>query len=207
MHRSLLPVIGVLAGTLASGCRDNTGITDSAAGPAPSFAASVERFEAPWPTVFVDEASGLTLVAGATFDPQQLFDILCVGEDFTEVAGGIIVAHPSQHGDTVLHANIHDQDQSVIVWESTSQDICDDLVIPEVPPLAVGTARLTFTDNDFAGTSSHTDSFGQRIEGTVTNPTTGQRYHLTSAFRVVVLPDGTLKVPTGIFVQLKPIGG
>jgi hypothetical protein len=198
---------GVVAGALALGCGDRTGVTDPAPGTAPSFGAAVDHFEAPWPEIFVDPETGLTLLAGATFDLQQLFDILCVGQDFTEVADWLAVTHPTSGGSTVTHVRIKDQDQSVIVWGAASQDICNELVIPEVPPLAVGTARMMFTDNDFAGTSSHTDSFGQRIEGTVTNPATGQRYHLQAAYRVVVLPDGTQKVPTHPFVQLTPIGG
>ena len=31
--------------------------------------------------------------------------------------------------------------------------------------------------------------------------------HLASAFRVLVLPDGSVKNPTDNFVRLKPIGG
>ena len=122
------------------------------------------------------------------------------------MADFLLVTHPSQKGDTVIHARIKDQDQNVMVWQAPASDICEELVFAGVEPLA-GTARMTFTDNDFAGTSSHTDSFGQRIEGTLTNPTTGQRYHLASAFRVVVLPDGTPKFPIPNFVRLNPIGG
>jgi hypothetical protein len=203
MHRSLLVAIGVLASALAFGCRDNIGVTDSAIGAAPSFKATIERFEAPWPEVFVDEASGLTMVAGAT--PEELPD-LCAAQGFTEVADFLLVTHPTRDGGTVIHARIKDQDQGVIVWQATASDICEELVFAGVEPLA-GTARMMFTDNDFAGTSSHTDSFGERIEGTVTNPTTGQRYHIAFAFRLVVLPDGTVKVPIGSFVRLKPIGG
>lgn len=204
--RSLTISTAVVGSALALGCGDRTGITDPGPGTAPSFGTAVDQFEAPWPEIFVDPETGLSLLAGATFDPQQLFDILCVGRDFTEVAHWLAVTHPTSGG-TVTHVRIKDQDQNVIVWGAASEDICDEVVIPEVPPLAVGTARMTFTDNDFAGTSSHTDSFGQRIEGTVTNPATGQRYHLEAAYRVVVLPDGTQKVPTHPFVQLTPIGG
>src|SRR6185312_12192438 len=140
-----------------------------------------------------------------TIDPQQLFDIICVGRDFTEVADWLAVTHPTSGGASVTHVRIKDQDQSVIVWGAASEDICDDLVIPEVPPLAVGTARLTFTDNDFAGTSGHADSFGERIEGTVANSLTGQRYHLTAAFRFIGQPNGPPKVLQAPFVQLTPI--
>jgi hypothetical protein len=203
MHRSLLLSTAALAGALGLGCDDHPSVTEPASSTAPSFKAAIDRFEAPWPTVFVDFNSGLTLVAGAT--PDELPG-LCVDQDFTEVADFLLVIHPSQHGDTVIHARIKDQNQSVIVWQATAENICEELVFAGVEPLA-GTARMMFTDNDFAGTSSHTDSFGQRIEGTVTNPATGQRYHLESAYRVVVLPDGTVKVPIDNFVRLTPIGG
>ena len=204
--RILTVSTGVVGSALALGCADRSGVTDPA-GPAPTIGAAVDQFEAPRPEIFVDHESGLTLEAGATFDPEQLFGIFCPGNPFTEVSDWLAVTHPTSGGGTVTHVRIEDQDQNVIVWGAVVGDICDDLVIPEVPPLAVGTARMMFTDNDFAGTSSHTDSFGQRIEGTVTNPATGQRYHLEAAYRVVVLPDGTQQVPIHPFVRLTRIGG
>jgi hypothetical protein len=196
---------GAVAGALALGCSDRTSVTDPSSGAAPSFGAAVTRFEAPWFERFIDRESGLTLLAGETLD--QLPDI-CAGGDFIENADWLIVGHPTHGGDTVYHARIKDQNQSVLVWgTAVEESVCQELFLEGVPPLAVGTARLTFTDNDFAGTSSHTDSFGQRIEGTVTNPATGQRYHLEAAYRVVVLPDGTQKVLSDRFVRLTPIGG
>ena len=194
---------GLVAGTLALGCDDHPGVTDSNRGVAPSFATTIDRFEAPWPEIFVDVGSDITLVAGAS--PAEL-PALCAAQGFTEAADFLIVTHPSQDGGTVIHARIKDQDQSVIVWQEAAEDICEELVFADVQPLS-GTARMMFTDNDFAGTSSHTDSFGERIEGTVTNPTTGQRYHLEAAYHVVVLPDGTTKVLSDRFVRLTPIGG
>ena len=204
--RPFLLLLMPAAGALALACSDNAGVTDPTV-VVPSLAAAVDQFDAPWPEIFVDPETGLTLLAGATFDVQRLFDILCVGENFTEVADWLAVTHPASGGSTVTHVRIEDQDQSVIVWGAASEDICNELVIPEVPPLAVGTARLMFTDNDFAGTSEHADAFGQRIEGTVTNPTTGQRYHLEAAYHVVVLPDGSLGTLRDRFVRLTPLGG
>jgi hypothetical protein len=196
---------GMVATALALGCGDTPGVNEPSTGTVPSFAATVDRFEAPWFERFIDRESGLTLLAGETLD--QLPDI-CAGGDFIENADWLIVGHPIHGGDAVYHARIKDQDQSVLVWgTAVEQSVCQELFLEGVPPLAVGTARMTFTDNDFAGTSSHTDSFGERIEGTVTNPATGQRYHLEAAYRVVVLPDGTQKVPIHPFVRLTPIGG
>jgi hypothetical protein len=197
---------GVVASALTLGCGDRTGVTEPVRGTAPSYGAAVDRFQAPWPEVFVDPETGLTLVAGAAFDPEQLFEIFCPGLPFTERADWLAVTHPGGGGGTVTHVRIKDQDQSVIVWAATPADICEELILTDVPPLAVGTARLTFTDNDFAGTSSHADSFGQRIEGMVTNPTTGQRYHLEMAYRAVALPDGTFMFTVTPFVRLTPIG-
>jgi hypothetical protein len=194
---------GVVASALALGCGDRAGVNDPSTGAAPSFAATIDRFEAPWPEIFVDVGSDLTLVAGAT--PEELPD-LCAAQGFTEAADFLLVTHSSPNGGTVTHARIKDQDQSVIVWEAAAGDICEELVFADVQPLA-GTARMTFTDNDFAGTSSHADSFRERIEGTVTNPTTGQRYHLEAAYHVVVLPDGSLGTLRDRFVRLTPIGG
>jgi hypothetical protein len=209
MSNRMLPILtistGVVATALALGCGDRAGVNDPSTATAPSFAATVDRFEQPWFERFIDRESGLTLLAGETLD--QLPD-LCAGGDFVETADWLVVTHPTKDDGTVIHARIRDQDQSVLVWgTAVDQSVCQELFLEGVPPLAVGTARMTFTDNDFAGTSSHTDSFGQRIEGTVTNPATGQRYHLEAAYRVVVLPDGTQKVISDRFVRLTPIGG
>ena len=195
---------GIVASALALGCGDNAGVTGPATQTRPSFGAEVSRFEAPWVNVFADASAGLTLLAGATLD--ELPD-LCAGGEFTEVADWLLVFHPSKGGETVIHARIKNQELSVIVWGTASDDICGEL--QGVPPVAVGTVHEMFTDNDFAGTSSHADSFGDRIEGTVANPATGQRYHLKVGVppRVVVLPDGTVKVPVEPFIRLTPIGG
>lgn len=196
---------GAVASALALGCGDHPGVNDPSSGAVPSFSATVDRFAQPWFERFIDRESGLTLLAGVTLD--QLPDI-CAGGDFVETADWLLVAHPAQDDGTVLHTRIRDQDQSVLIWDvAVDQSVCQELFLEGVPPLAVGTARMTFTDNDFAGTSSHTDSFGQRIEGTVTNPANGQRYHLEAAYHVVVLPDGTQKVIADRFVRLTPIGG
>lgn len=207
MRRSPFLYTAALAGVLLLGCGERPGVTEPAPGTAPSLAATVDQFEAPWPLVFADPNTGLTIVAGATFDPQQLYDIMCVGRDFTEVADWLAVIHPTGGGGTAIHVRIKDQDQNVIVWAGAPEDICEDLVIPEVPPLAVGTARMTFTDNDFAGTTSHADAFGQGIEGTLTNPTTGQRYHLQAGFRAAALPVDRFKWVVAPYVQLAPISG
>jgi hypothetical protein len=189
------------ASAFALACSDNAGVPERA-DPVPSFGAEVIRFEAPWPEVFIDDEAGLTLLAGATLDQVPA---LCAGGDFTDIASWLIVAHPTHDGRTVDHALIKDKDQSVIVWGAAVGSICDEL--QDVQPLAVGTARMTFTDNDFAGTSSHTDAFGERIEGTVTSPTTGQRYHLQAAYRILGRPDGPPKVVLEPFVRVTPVGG
>ncbi|MFL5494257.1 MAG: hypothetical protein ACJ8DC_07735 [Gemmatimonadales bacterium] len=195
---------GVVASALALGCGDRQGVNDPSTGTIPSFGATVDRFEQPWFERFIDPESGLSLLAGVTLD--QLPDI-CAGGDFVETADWLVVAHPTHDG-TVFHVRIRDQNQSVLVWgTAVEQSVCQELFLQGVPPLAVGTARMTFTDNDFAGTSSHADSFGQRIEGTVTNPATGQRYHLEAAYRAVALPGGTFKLPVAPFVRLTQIGG
>jgi hypothetical protein len=193
-----------LAAALALGCGDNDGVTSPATQTRPSFGAEVIRFEAPWENHFADASAGLTLLAGATLD--ELPD-LCAGGGFTKVADWLLVVHPSKGGETVLHARIKNDELSVVVWGTATDDICGDL--QGVAPLAVGTVHEMFTDNDFAGTGSHADSFGDRIEGTVANPATGQRYHLKVGIpgRLVVLPDGTVKVPVGAFIRLTPIGG
>lgn len=185
----------------ALACSDNADVPGPSDA-APSFEADVIRFEAPWPEVFVDDEAGLTLLAGATLD--QVPD-LCAGGDFTDIATWLIVAHPTSGGRTVDHALIKDKDQSVIVWGAAVGSICDELL--DVPPLAVGTARMSFTDNDFAGTGSHTDAFGERIEGTVTNPASGERYHLEAAYRILGRPNGPPKVVLEPFVRLAPVGG
>jgi hypothetical protein len=171
----------------------------------PSFGAAVDRFEAPWPERFIDRESGLSLSAGASLD--QLSDI-CAGGDFTDPAEWLVAAHPTHDAGTVYHVRIREMEQSVTVWGvAVEESICQELFLQGVQPVAVGTVHMIFRDNDFAGTSSHTDSWGERIEGTVTNPATGQRYHLEAAYHVVVLSDGTVKFVQEPLIRLTPIGG
>ncbi len=58
----------VVASALALGCGD-PGVDNRRTGLSPSFAASVDRFEAPWPERFIDPEAGLTLTTGATSRP------------------------------------------------------------------------------------------------------------------------------------------
>jgi hypothetical protein len=193
---------GLVASALALGCSDRPGVTDPATSGPPSFSAAIDRFEAPFFQLFVDVEQGLTVLPGASLEDLPA---LCADAEIRDLANWLVVVHPTREGGTVAHVLIRDKERSVIVWAAVPEEnICE---LQDVQPLAVGTIQMTFTDDDFGGTSPGSDSFGERVEGTVANPVTGQRYHLQAFYRVVVLPDGTVKVPVEGFTRLTPIGG
>lgn len=85
-------------------------------------------------------------------------------------------------------------------------DFCD---FQGVQPLAAGTVHALLNDNEgnFFETAPGANAFINRFQGNLTNPETGQRYHLQAAIQIVVLPDGTTKFPPVPFLSLTPIGG
>jgi hypothetical protein len=204
MRRFFLVPMGVLATALALGCGDRPGVIDPATSAGPSFEADVTRTQTAFPVAVIDIQAGLTAVFGVA-----LADVpaVCAGGEFKELSTALIVSHPTSGGQTVDKVTATNKDQSAIVWAVTAasdaqEDVCN--AIQGVQPLAVGTVHSVYTESEFfTGASPHLDSNGFRAEGTVTSPTSGQRFQLQAAFQLLIAPDGTIKAPVEGFVRLR----
>jgi hypothetical protein len=60
-------------------------------------------------------------------------------------------------------------------------------------PLAVGTARIGFTDNDAGGSSTRTNSFGGRLQASLTDAE-GNTWRYTHTYRFHIDRDGEFQV-------------
>ena len=119
----------------------------------------------------------------------------------------MVVTHPTKQGGTSEHVLIRGKDVSALVWPvdiGAGGDVCDLAVQP-----FVGTVNVTLNDNEgqFFETAPGANAFFIRFVGTVTDPETGQRYHLAGAIQMLFLPDGTFKQLPVPFLRLTPIGG
>ena len=204
MRRFFLIPMGVLASALALGCGDRPGVTEPATGAGPSFKAAATKSPAAFPVAVIDMQEGLTATFGVALNEVST---VCAGAEPQELSIVLIASHPSSGGQTVNKVTATSKDQSAIVWPVISasdqtEDVCN--AIQGVQPLAVGTARSVYTESElFTGASPHLDSEGFRAEGTVTSPTTGQRFRLQAGFQLVIAPDGTIKAPVEGFVRLR----
>jgi hypothetical protein len=203
--RSFLLSTAALGGALALGCGDQPGVTDPDPNAAPSFNAEISRFEQPLIVFF--GLGGPDPIAAHLGVSLEDFPAFCDGAEPEAVADAMIVTHPTSQGGTSEHVLITAKDLNALVWQvdvgEPGVDIC------KLQPLAVGTVHLTLNDNEgqFFETAPGGNAFFIRFVGTVTNPETGQRYHLEGAIQVVVLPDGTFTFPPVPFLSLTPIGG
>ncbi len=204
MRRSFLLSTVALAGALALGCGDQPDVTDPAPNAAPSFGATISRFEQPLIVFFGQAEPPIAAHLGVSLED---FPAFCAGAEPESVADAMIVTHPTQQGGTSEHVYITAKDLNALVWQvdvgEPGVDLC------QLQPLAVGTVHLTINDNEgqFFETAPGGNAFFIRFVGTVTNPETGQRYHLEGAIQIVVLPDGTFTFPPVPFLSLTPIGG
>jgi hypothetical protein len=204
MRRFFLIPMGVLASALALGCGDRPGVTDPATSAGSSLEAAATRAPAAFPVAVIDIQQGLTATFGVA-----LADVpaVCAGAEFTELSTVLIASHPTSGGQTVDKVTATNKDQSAIVWAVTPasgslEDICS--AVQGVQPLALGTVHSVYTESEFfTGASPHLDSNGFRADGTVTSPTSGQRFQLQAAFQLLVSPDGTIKAPVEGFVRLR----
>jgi hypothetical protein len=204
MRRSFLLTTAALAGGLALGCGDQPSITDSDPNLSPSFQAEISRFEQPLLVFFGQADPPLAVHLGVSLED---FPAFCAGADPELVADAMIVTHPTKQGGISEHVLITAKELNALVWQvdvgEPGVDIC------QLEPLAVGTVHITINDNEgqFFETAPGGNAFSIRFVGTVTDPETGQRYHLQGASQIVVLPDGTFKFPPVPFLSLTPIGG
>jgi hypothetical protein len=204
MRRSFLLSTVTLAGALALGCGDQPGVTDPDRDFAPSFGAEISRFVQPLIVFFGQADPPLAVHLGVSLED---FPAFCAGAEPEAVADAMIVTHPTQQGGTSEHVLITAKDINALVWQvdvgEPGVDIC------QLQPLAVGTVHITLNDNEgqFFETAPGANAFFIHFVGTVTNPETGQRYHLQGKIQIVVLPDGTFKFLPVPFLSLTPIGG
>ncbi len=145
------------------------------AGP-PAQSGVVARFQAPDFGVIVDQKAGLIAVLG--FDPVES----CSGpgpivNDMVEVMLVDIQANPAR---IAIFAK---GEYRTTVWDFVEFD-CDQF-LGELP-LAVGTATVKLTDNDFFLSSApNNNAYGFSAHGTLHNPVTGAPLQLTGVFRAI----------------------
>jgi hypothetical protein len=201
----LLPLrTAALASALTLGCGDQPSVTDPVRDVTPSLKAEVSRFQTPLVLGFASDVPAIAALVGVSLED---FPAFCAGAEPEAVADAMIVTHPTQQGGTSAHLLLNGKEVSALVWPvdiGPGGDVCDLATQP-----FVGTVNVTINDNEgeFFETAPGANAFFIRFVGTVTNPETGQRYHLEGAIQGVVLPDGTFTFPPVPFLSLTPIGG
>jgi hypothetical protein len=110
---------------------------------------------------------------------------------------GLRIEHLRPDGS--LHVLDRAKDEPLLVWDAPA-DFCAD------QPIAIGTGQFTGRDTDFFFSGNRTDSFGFRVQGTVSALADGQRYRLTNTLHATALRDGEVKVDNYEFT-FTPIGG
>ena len=205
MRFSLVFPTCAFAAGLVLGCGEHPGITDANPDAAPAFKAEVSRFEDHL-IIFQGLGGDQPIAALMGVSPER-FPAYCTGDEAGELVPWVIVTHPSRQGGTSAHVRIKAKDLSALVWPvdiGPGGDVCD----LDVQPF-VGTVHVTINDNEgeFFKTAPGANAVVVRFVGTVTDPATGQRYHLQGGLQFVILPDGTEKSPPVLYLKLTPIGG
>jgi hypothetical protein len=100
--------------------------------------------------------------------------------------------------DGSLHILERDKQEPLLVWDAPA-DFCAD------QPIAIGTGQFTTRDSDAEFSGNRSDSFGFRVQGTVTALSDGQRYHLMNSIHVTALRNGELVVDNYEF-SFRPTG-
>lgn len=194
------------AGLLSGGCADQPSLTESpgagrpaiqAAARASGDAAVVIRSPVNTAALMFDFERNLTVLVGHT--AAQLAQICGTGV-FPETWIELDVLRPTG----ALHIASLSGEAPVVVYPGLAFDPCVDLL--GVTPLAEGTGRGRYIDNDFFVNGPGAASFGLVVQGTVTELASGTPLHLIAHFRNVLRPDGTVLLPV-IDVLMRPIGG
>lgn len=169
----------------------------------PDLKAEIDRFEQIFVISLNSGDPDITSLFGVS--PEEL-PAFCAGAELHEVVEGVSVTHPTRDG-LSEHVRLSSKEMSAIVWPidlGPGGDLCD---LQGVQPL-IGTVNFMLNDNEgeFFETAPGANAFSIRLVGTVTNPETGQRYHVQASIQIVVLPDGTFKELPTRFIQLTPMG-
>jgi hypothetical protein len=185
----------IAASLLTAACTEHAAPTAPPSGATASFSAApsaassgaiVVRGTQPLGFIIEDENRGLTSIIGFSAAELRAF---CAGGPQPEVVDALTVTRPTD----AVQLLFKGADISVVVWPSGSEDVCGVLAV--TPPLAEGTAVWVGTDNSFTGGGPGANSFGSHAQGTVTNPATGDALSYLAIVRIVISPDGEVRVP------------
>jgi hypothetical protein len=147
----------------------------------PNELPNVFRYQTEFFTFIFDPQTGFIAVAGAPEDPRQA--VPCGGtEPFAIVAvqeTGVI--------QDVIHGLVVGPEVNLHVYDfATFTDACVSI------PIAQGTGRVMYTDNDFFNTGPGANSWGFRMEGEVTL-VSGEEANLVAHNRFIIWPNGEFR--------------
>jgi len=195
---SFLPLLAALA--LACGGQPTDPASPAAVGPQFRTANSPDgpgAFAIRSPTtnafLFTTPESNLTVIIGLSLDQAA---ILCAGGDFTfESAEQLVVVRP----DGTIHVNLQAPDATLLVYPGFFADFC------ATAPLAIGTGKFIYTDNDAVFSGTRSDAYRFQDEGDAEGPD-GQRYHVVTKIQDVASREGVLSVKV-YDVRVTSVGG
>jgi hypothetical protein len=153
---------------------------------------NVFRVRGEFATGILDTETDLIAIAGLPANPKDLVD--CGGAELLQIANWQFVGDKLQ---AAIKALVKLDPANLVVYRlSTFVDLCVST------PLAQGTGRVMYTDSDIFYTGGGEDSWGFRMEGTVTLASGGTA-HLLAHNRWQIQTDGTVR---RIFRQVKLLG-
>jgi hypothetical protein len=206
MRYSLLLSVAALASALALGCTDRPVPT----GPAGSLPASLPTNRSPdgwgalvsrapddFSALIIDEERGLTALLGST--PEEIAPACLSGMEPESTLTQLVI-----RPDSSVKAVAKGRELGVTVWAALSGDLCGELV--GVTPLASGTARVIYVDNDAFLSFERANAFSVRAHGTVTSLATGEEFRLLVRFHAVWFPNEPAPEVQVSEVQLSPTG-
>jgi len=200
--RCALLCSGLIFSLATSGCHDARAPAEpETAAPSLSEGAFVAHFDEVQVFPFVDFEAGLSAILG--IKPEEAAD-LCTDPDFQpyDVSRLVLVIKP--------HSGAHkvrwlDHEQQFVVWQGLPDERIS-CTFQNVTPLAVGTLHNVETNtNVFDVDAPGATVWHYRATGTLTNPTTGQRYHATVTTGGFAGPHGEFHFKPDV-IRLEPIG-
>jgi hypothetical protein len=200
--RALTPALTLALAVVLGGCDDPARST-SPSGPAPAFSPSVSRFDlSDGYLTHISPPLGISFTLGLLTDVDDLAD--CGGDEGTPnnpvetdtrgFSQDVSTPAGPNHNLTRLKGTLVLYD--ALLFGST--DIC------EATEIGRGPGEFTATDSDVFLAGPGADSFGETITANL-DLVGGGRAHLVIGLRIVVKPDGSVKVVV-LRYDLKPIG-
>jgi hypothetical protein len=143
--------------------------------------------------LFSTPESNVTVISGLSLDQAA---ILCAGGDFTwDPAEQLMVVRP----DGTIHVNFQATGATLLVYQGFFADFCANA------PVATGTGKFIYSDNDAVFSGTRSDAFRFQVEGEAASAA-GQRYHVLARFHTVYSRDGILQLFVDK-VQVNDVGG